>query len=284
MLLSGLLGKRLARYPSLDASSLETIMRRVLAISSFVSKGSVGLQATVPALVQVDIEPIAVPTIVLSNHPGFKETAGTAIACDTLNAMLDAFDANGWLAAVDAIFTGYFPTAEHVHFARDAVQRVKSANPAALFLADPIIGDDPDGLYVGFETATAIRKILLPLADITTPNRFELAWLSGQNVVDRDSALAAARHLGVPLTAVTSVPEGTSQLANILVSDGVSFVETINRMPDAPHGTGDYFAGAFLAQILQGSDRANALSKATRMTERVVLASQGSSDLVFADS
>lgn len=259
-------------------------MRRVLAISSFVSKGSVGLQATLPALAHRDIEPIAVPTIVLSNHPGFKETAGTAIACDTLNAMLDAFDANGWLAAVDAIVTGYFPTAAQVQFARDAVQRVKSANSAALFLADPVIGDDPDGLYVGFETATAMRETLLPLADITTPNRFELAWLSGQSVVDRDSALAAARRLGVPLTVVTSVPEGDGQIANLLVSKDHTFVETVERRPDAPHGTGDYFAGAFLAQILQQSDPANALSEATRRTERVVLASQHSSDLVFAVS
>lgn len=259
-------------------------MRRILAISSFVSKGSVGLQATLPALALNEFEVIAVPTIVLSNHPGFKATAGTAIACDTLNAMLDAFDANSWLAAVDAIFTGYLPSAAHVQFASGAVQRVKSANANALFLADPVIGDDPGGLYVDIQTATAMRDMLLPLANITTPNRFELAWLSGQNVSDRDSALAAARCLGVPLTAVTSVPEGAGRLANMLISEGLSLVETVDRMPDAPHGTGDYFAGALLAQILQGSDRATALSEATRRTERVVLASQHSGDLVFAVS
>lgn len=259
-------------------------MRRVLTISSFVSKGSVGLQATLPALANKGIELIAVPTIVLSNHPGFKAAAGTAIACDTLNEMLDAFDANGWLAAVDAIFTGYLPSAAHVQFACGAVQRVKSANPNALFLADPVIGDDPGGLYVDVKTATAMRDMLLPLADITTPNRFELAWLSGQNISDRHSALAAARCVGVPITAVTSVPEGAGKIANILVSEGVSFVEIVERMPDAPHGTGDYFAGALLAQILQGSDRANALAEATRRTERVILASEHSDDLVFAVS
>ena len=89
-------------------------MRRVLVMSSFVAHGTVGLQATLPAFAGPQFDVIAIPTIVLSNHPGHKACAGSAIPPSTLSDMADALDANGWLAGLDAIFTGYLPSADHV--------------------------------------------------------------------------------------------------------------------------------------------------------------------------
>ena len=45
-------------------------------------------------------------------------------------------------------------------------------------LVDPVLGD-AGRLYVAQETAEAIRDRLIPLADIATPNLFELGWLTG---------------------------------------------------------------------------------------------------------
>lgn len=257
-------------------------MRRVLVISSYVAKGTVGLQATLPALTHAGCEPIALPTILLSNHPGHKACAGMAIAPQTLDAMIDALDDNGWLSDAAAVFTGYLPSIEHVAFARRTVTRVRSANEAAIYLADPVLGDDPSGLYIDREAAAAVRQSLLPLADVVTPNRFELAWLSDQPVTDRDTAVAAARTLGVPLTAATSVPGAPDTLSNVLIASDTVWMETVSRLADAPHGTGDFFAGTLLAQILSGATRPDALSKATHQTENLLRSSQGSSDLVFA--
>ena len=258
-------------------------MHRVLAISSYVAKGTVGLQATMPAFATAGIEAIAIPTVLLSNHPGFKACAGTAIARETLREIFDALDANGWLSSVDAVFTGYLPSDGHVHFARSAVERVKAANPAALYLADPVLGDDPEGLYVSREAAIAVRDNLLPLATITTPNRFELSWLSGLDVSNRETAVEAARRLGVALTAATSIPAGSEHLENVLVSGRETYVNSVARLAEAPHGTGDYFAGTLLAALLHNAQPADAMATASRLTERLVAASQHSSDLVFAD-
>ena len=46
-------------------------------------------------------------------------------------SMLEVLDANGWLAAVDAVMTGYLPTPEHVDFARRAVDIVRTRSPGA---------------------------------------------------------------------------------------------------------------------------------------------------------
>ena len=72
-------------------------MARVLALSSHVAFGSVGLAAMVPALHWLGHEVIVMPTVVLSNHPGYARFAGEPIPATQIAAMLDALEANGWL-------------------------------------------------------------------------------------------------------------------------------------------------------------------------------------------
>lgn len=257
-------------------------MRHVLVISSYVAKGTVGLQATLPAFlshVLSKIVPIAVPTIVLSNHPGFKACAGAPIAPETLDLMLDAFDKNGWLSEIDAVMTGYLPSASHVAFAERTVTRVRSRSRDARYLADPVIGDDPAGLYVGKDTATAVRDRLLPPADIITPNRFELAWLSEMPVNDGATAVAAARALRVPAVVATSVPDDGMRLSNVLVTHDTVYTRSVDRLEHAPHGTGDYFAGAFLAHSLSGAEDVDALTAATHETAHLLKLSGMGGDL-----
>lgn len=155
-------------------------MARVLALSSHVGFGTVGLSVTVPALKALGHEVVALPTIVLSNHPGYPHTAGDKIPAVHLEKMLEALDANGWLRDTAAVFTGYLPTPSHVVAACSAIRLVRAGNASARIVCDPIFGDDPEGLYLDGATAAAMRQHLLPICDLATPNRFELAWLSGK--------------------------------------------------------------------------------------------------------
>ena len=170
-------------------------MARILAISSQVASGHVGLSAIVPALQRLGHDIVALPTILLSNHPGRLPASGTRIDPAVLDQMLETLDANGRLDEIDAILTGYLPSAAHVAVAASAVRRCRIKSEGTVFLCDPVIGDDPKGVYIDPEAAAAMRATLLPLADIATPNRFELAWLSDQSVVGPETAIQAARSL-----------------------------------------------------------------------------------------
>lgn len=251
-------------------------------LSSYVARGTVGLQATLPALPPGTFDVMALPAVVLSNHPGHKACSGTALSPETLSSMVDALAANGWLSGLDAIFTGYLPSAAHVTFARHTVQRLKAVNPALMYVADPVLGDDPGGLYIAAETAAAMRDQLLPLADLATPNRFELEWLTGLSVHDGASAVTAARHLALPKVAATSIPADPTSLANILVTRAGLSTETVARHAHAPHGTGDYFAGLVMAALLLGQSDDDALRTATIGVARAIAVSDSFDHLNFA--
>ena len=73
-------------------------MATILAISSQVARGSIGLSAIVPALQTLGHSVLALPTILLSNHPGYAHVSGQRTDAAVLKRMIDALDANGWLA------------------------------------------------------------------------------------------------------------------------------------------------------------------------------------------
>ena len=264
-------------------------MARILAISSQVVSGYVGLSAITPVMQRLGHEVLSLPTILLSNHPGQMPASGTRIDTIILDGILDTLLANGRLDGLDAILTGYLPSAEHVAFAARAIAVCRSRNRNVVVLCDPVLGDDPKGLYIAIEAAAAIREHLVPLADILTPNRFELSWLTGQSVDTEQQAIAAARSLQRPLVVATSISASTDQLATLAITQtgvvqGVAQYDVahayVTKRAHAPNGTGDTLAAVFLSGYLaKNATPAHVLMQAVTAVEALLSASAGHADL-----
>ncbi len=261
-------------------------MARVLAISSQVARGAVGLSAAVPSLQALGHEVIALPTILLSNHPGHARFAGERVAPELLERMLDALAANGWLKSIDAILTGYLPSPEHVAVARGAVERVKRTRPRAIFVCDPVLGDDPKGLYIAREAAEAIRDRLLPLAQVVKMNRFECGWLAGETIATVDDARRAATTLRWPTAIVTSLPtDDADLLGNVLIEGPAPAIQIdVARRDHVPNGTGDLMGALWLGyKLWERTTNAIAFERAVNGVEMVVSRSGPADELQLVD-
>ncbi len=260
-------------------------MAKVLSISSQVVYGHVGNSATAFVMQRMGHDVLAVPTIILSNRPGYKAIAGERTDPRKLHAMLEAALENGWLAGVGAVLTGYVPTPEHAEFCQSWIEKIKALNPNAVYVCDPIIGDEPAGIYVDEAAARAVRERLIPLADVVTPNVFELGWLSRREIADPAGAVSAAQALERPAVVVTSAPAGTrNMLANILVKGSEAAATVSARRTVQAHGTGDFFASIFLAHKLNGFISSAALRAATAAIESVLDRSEGRSELALIET
>ncbi|WP_425073141.1 bifunctional hydroxymethylpyrimidine kinase/phosphomethylpyrimidine kinase [Sagittula sp. S175] len=207
-------------------------MARVLILSSFVACGHVGLSAGQPVLQALGHAVTGLPTILLSNHPGFSAVAGEHVPVPHLQRMLEALAGNGWLQRYDAVLTGYLPSAGHVQFAAGMIDRIRAFRPDTRIVVDPVLGDTPKGLYMPNEAAEAIRDRLMPLADVLTPNAFELDWLDGA--------------AGVSRVLVTSAEQGDQ----FGVFDTASqLFHRVERRQGVPHGVGDVFSALIAAGL-----------------------------------
>ena len=258
-------------------------MSIVLCLSSQVARGYVGGSATRIALERMGHECWLMPTVILSNHPAHSRFAGEQVPVGRLRAMVEALDANGWLGDIDAVMSGYMPSVEHVTLAANTVELVKKSNPGLTYLCDPIFGDDPGGLYVDEAVASAVRDELVPQASITTPNRFELEWLSGKSSKRAKTAQGPAKALGPDAVLVTSLTGNEPQtLTNLLIKGRKTWQTSVPKRKNAPHGVGDLMAALFLGALLNGVSEQDALGRATGGVEAALDASRKSDELRLA--
>jgi pyridoxine kinase len=226
--------------------------------------GHVGNSAAQFCLQRMGHEAWRIDTVRFSNHPGHGGFAGEVTAAAEIGGLVAALDARGWLAGCDALLSGYLGAADQGAAVLGAAARLRAANPGALWLLDPVIGDD-GRVFVKPGIPEFMRDAAVPAADIVTPNAFELSWLAGLPVHDVASAAAAARRLrGARRTTVlaTGIRAGDDAIATLALHDGGIHVVETPRVDMPANGTGDSFAALFLGRLLATRDVADALGHA----------------------
>jgi pyridoxine kinase len=257
--------------------------RAVIVVSSHVVRGSVGNRAKVFTLETLGFPVWAVPTVILPWRPDLAPGERIVPEPEQFARLLAEMGAAEWLGEVTAVLTGYFGDARQAEAVERLVRAVKAANPKALYLCDPVIGDE-GGLYVPVETAAAIRDRLLPLADIATPSRYELEWLAGRALPSMPDILAAARDLTPPTMLVTSAPSMMAKsMGNLLVTGKGAWLAEHRLIEGEPKGTGDLTSALFLAHLLDGKDSAKALEATTASVLEIVTraAKRGANELML---
>lgn len=260
------------------------LRRRVLSIQSHVVRGYVGNKAAVFPLQLLGHTVDFINTVQFTSmfiHEGERlapEALTTLLR--TLSTTSDAPHKGGATTEHHYLLTGYIGSAcllnQVVDFYTQEQQRrsQRSAGEEPLattpetrkhssvrWLCDPVLGDN-GSLYVSPDLITIYRNAVLPLAEIVTPNHYELEWLSGKTVKTLDDARDCCRvlhSLGSRVVIVTSLNNVARDPGNLVLlassSLDSSSVETFTI--EFPHldiylgGTGDLFA----AMLLHGLDR-----------------------------
>ena len=235
----------------------------VIVVSSHVVRGTVGNRAAVFALETLGHPVWAVPTVVLPWHPGHGRATRIVPPPDQFAALMDDLARSPRLGEVGAVLSGYLGDPGQAAAVAHLVGAVKARNPAALYLCDPVMGDT-GGLYVPEETAVAIRDGLMPIADIATPNRYELARMAGREIDEAKALAAAARDMGPATMLVTSAPAlMRGSIANLLVTEDAVMMAEHRVVAHAPNGVGDLTSAVFLARLLAGTADEKALQTTT---------------------
>ncbi len=243
----------------------------VAVISSHVVRGSVGNRAAVFALESLGLPVWAVPTINLPWHPGHGPSTRIVPEDASFANLLTDLSDSKFNTELSAILTGYMATVAQVDAVAQFIKAMRAKNPELIYACDPVIGDE-DGLYVSQAIAQAIADKLVPLADIVTPNRFELAWLTGKKLESNADIIVVARETKLPAILTTSAFGSTDDLTgNMYIDSKVSLLAEHEHIDDAPNGVGDLTAALFLARRLVSQDTEDALEKATQSVYELLL-------------
>lgn len=257
----------------------------ILTLHSQTARSTVGNGAAAFALQRLGIEVWAVPSIILSNHTGHDRWAGWAPETEQITEILEALITPPAVTDLQGILTGYIPGRALIQNAARAIDKARTHHPKLPVLCDPVFGHSERGLFLPEKAAEAVSTQLIPRADIATPNRYELSWLTGLPVTNSDETRAAlvalANRMGEPETAwaiCTSVPSAPGRTGAMAVRNGHAWqVETVS-LPVAGNGAGDLFSAVLLHGYMNGNSIADALSGAVSKVFSILQTSTGRRD------
>ncbi len=244
---------------------------RILSIQSSVAYGHVGNSAAVFPLQRLGHEVWPVFTVHFSNHTGYGAWRGPLLAPSDVAEVITGIEDRGVLATCDAVLSGYQGSPAVAAVIVEAVQKVKAANPAATYTCDPVMGNAKSGCFVNPEIPPIIRSSVVPVADILTPNQFELGFITGRDDLSGPSSLDAVleaadevRSMGPSTVLVTSVerlgaPDDVIEMIAV-TGDGAWIVQT-PRLPMKANGSGDITAALFTAHLHSTGSAAVALGR-----------------------
>lgn len=235
----------------------------VISISSHVVRGSVGNRAAVFALETLGYPVWALPTVVLPWHPGHGRSTRMVFSEAEFDSAIDDLLRAPWLDEVSAVLSGYLANPAQARSIARLVEGLRARKPDLFYACDPVMGD-LGGLYVPEETAVAIRDVLIPLASLATPNRYELAWMAGAALDTNAAIMDAALALGPARMLVTSaVPMMAGGTGNLYLSGRTALLSENRLVDNAPNGLGDLTTAVFLARLLDGTPEERALQLST---------------------
>ena len=261
------------------------MMQSVLSIQSSVTIGAVGNTMADIVMSAQRLHLCRVDTVQLAAHPGYGFRAGGSIDDRNFMDILDGIDRLS--PSFSAIMTGYIGQPGQIGAISTFLKRQSNQHPDVPVIVDPAIGDHGK-LYVDPDIANEIKVSLIALADVITPNSFELGWLTDSSINTRTDAADAAQmllHTNSKLSAVvlTGLKQETQISDALFTRQGQIFFDKDGAGTGFPGG-GDMFAAILVAAMVTGKSLQEATERASLLCHAILEESRkkGSAEIMIS--
>ena len=222
--------------------------KRALTIAGSDSGAGAGIQADLKTFAAHGVYGTSAITAVTAQNT-LGVTMFEALSPDMVSAQIDAVVTD---IGADAAKTGMLANAPLVEAVAGAIARHR----IPFVVVDPVMVSKSGARLLDDAALEAMKRHLLPLAHVVTPNIPEAEALSGITIRTNDDRLEAARRIGGLGPAAVIVKGGhfaSSDIVDLLYETGELYEFRHARLPGRhTHGTGCTFSAALAAQLALG--------------------------------
>lgn len=244
--------------------------KRAALINDLSCLGRCSLTAAMPIISACGIDSIPLPTGIFSTHTEFEGYVKTDLT-DKLEGITEHWENLG--IRFDCIYSGYLANSKQADILRTFLLDFKKSD--TLYIADPVMGDN--GIfYKGIDEAfVAEMRFLCSAADIIVPNVTEACMLTETEIPSENYDIDFIKELLLSLRGVTpasivitGIDFGDGRIGcavynNLLGKANMFFTTKFDgRFP----GTGDVFAAALTAAVMNGVELGDAVQTAMGFT------------------
>lgn len=252
--------------------------QKVLSIQSSVVYGYVGNKSASFPLQLHGYDVSQVNSVQFSNHTGYGKWKGQVLNAQEAADLFEGLRINGLLHSFSHVLTGYIGSDSFLRKVSETIREMKSKNPSLRYVCDPVMGDHGQ-LYVSEALVPVYRTDIVELADIITPNQFELEILTQLPVTTEEEAFTAMeklhnRGVGTVVLSSSSLESEESLLCLASSKDKCGTKKyrlKIAKLDAIFVGTGDLFASSLLTWMdKDNGDLKSALEKTVSVVQKVI--------------
>ena len=234
-----------------------TVVARAMTIAGSDSGGGAGIQADLKTFAALGVYGTSVLTAITSQNT-LGVTDAMELPSSLVSSQMDAVISD---IGADAVKTGMLSSSEIIRTVADGVREHRLSS----LVVDPVMVAKSGDRLLQKEAVDTLRRVLIPLAMVVTPNVPEAEVLTEREIRDLEDARDAARDLVTMGAKAALVKGGHLQGASTdILYDGERFREyTAQRIETAStHGTGCTLASAIAAGLAKGMSISDAVAQA----------------------
>lgn len=135
-------------------------------------------------------------------------------------------------------------------------------------VVDPVMVAGSGGFLSQTDIARSLKKHILPVAVLTTPNIHEAQKISGIKIESTEDAIEAALKIGETCNVV--VTGGHLEGTDVLFDGSIKVIDGELVESDSTHGTGCTYSSAIVASLVKGDDMETAVKKAGKFVKESI--------------
>jgi hydroxymethylpyrimidine/phosphomethylpyrimidine kinase len=242
-----------------------------LSIAGSDSGAGAGIQADLKTFAALGVYGLTVVTAVTAqNTTGVSavQEISTEVIAAQIDAVADDFQ-------IGALKTGMLSSAAIIKAVTEAVRR-RRLRP---LVVDPVMVAKSGARLLREDAVDALRSLLLPMAEVVTPNLPEAESLAGRRIDSMEGRIAAGRailELGARAVVVKGGHGDEEPVVDLLIQDsGVNEFRAPRRRTSSTHGTGCTLSAAIAAGLARGLALENAVGEARDYLDRALAEAPG---------
>ena len=191
-----------------------------------------------------------------SNHNVYGFTAVTAITSQNTRKVtsIEPVSTKSLRAQLDSILSDFHIDAIKIGMVYNSqiikVIHSKLRNTKVPIVVDPIIKSTTGTVLLKKNALHDYKKMIIPLADIITPNKYEAKVLSG--ISNKIKSAKKIQSMGAKCVIITGATVSNNQISDFILEENREYIISGKKIPITNHGSGCNYSASIAVSLAKG--------------------------------
>jgi len=214
----------------------------VLSIGGSDPSSGAGIQSDIKTFSNYDVYGFTVITAVTSQNTK-KVASIEPVSSKSLKTQLDSILSDFEIDAVKIGMVYDSKTIKTIH------SKLKNLNVP--IIVDPIIKSTTGAMLLKKNALTDYKKIIIPLADVITPNKYEAKILSG--ISNPGKAARKIQSMGAKCVIITGAVTSKGKISDLILEENREYTISGKKIPIINHGSGCNYSASIAVSLAKGN-------------------------------